>query len=814
MSIRKKFISADAVDQSKILLDSNGALRSKNSEGSAVSLFKLNSSDVLQFLQLPQVAIAPATGNDIVNKTYADSEISLAKAAEQSRAMAAEAAEQSRALAAEAAEQSRALAAEASLESAIAAERSRAMGVEQSLSTAINYITSNVDAAAIDSLVEIVTEFQRADSSLQGALSALSTGEQSRAMAAEASLQNSILVEYSRALAAETSLESALASESSRALAAESSLEQALANEQSRAMAMEDTFLTLDGSRSMAGDLYMSSPQNNGVTNNIKWQWGTSGGWKSLGAINLGVEYAFGLDTGTTKALIKSSSTVTLEANDAMAQNAGRILIDPNPMSTYGMVLSSAGKLKVQGIGNSPSDVVISGVATPVGSSDAVNKGFVDSLETSLQSAIADEQSRAMAAEETFLTLDGSRSMAGNLKMAANLIKFEGGGMYPWSADMGDISIGYDTVSQNSNVNMIGINSGDKDLAIRSAYAARMLVDGAMINKGQILVNSSGIKLATEGTLQVAKWNGDDIILAGIATPTSLSHAVPKGYLDSIETSLVNSIDSEYSRAYAAEQSVAQALADEISRASGVESSLIQSIADEQSRALAQEGSIAQSVQNEYSRALAAETSLQNAISSILSNVDPAALDSLTEIVNAFQNADTSLQGAISSLSSAASSGLANEVSRATAAEASISLALANESSRALAAETSIQSALSTSISNEQSRALAAEASISQSIVDSIAALRKQVSVFEQVVLSAGDVSNQYIELGYEFADLNAKPVIMIDRVMLVPGEDFTISNVSSKGRITFTGAVATGGAEALVENDKLNVWYVKSVAF
>lgn len=143
-------------------------------------------------------------------------------------------------------EQSRALAAETSLEQSIASERTRALAAEASLQTAINFIASNVDPVALDSLTEIITAFQAADASLQGAISSLGgaagsglTNEISRAQAAEASIALALSYESSRALAAETSIQSALstsiANEISRATAAESSISSALQSEITRA---------------------------------------------------------------------------------------------------------------------------------------------------------------------------------------------------------------------------------------------------------------------------------------------------------------------------------------------------------------------------------------------------------------------------------------------------------------------------------------------------------------------------------------------------------------------------------------------------
>ena len=74
--IQKKFLKADSVDESKILLLNNGALRARNVADSAdVELMKLDGSDKLQLLVLPQVSSDPVAGNDLVRKSHLDSEL-------------------------------------------------------------------------------------------------------------------------------------------------------------------------------------------------------------------------------------------------------------------------------------------------------------------------------------------------------------------------------------------------------------------------------------------------------------------------------------------------------------------------------------------------------------------------------------------------------------------------------------------------------------------------------------------------------------------------------------------------------------------
>lgn len=71
--IIKKGIANDSVDDLKIRLRNNQFMRARNAADSAdVSLFKLNSSDAMEFFAFPQKSGSPANANDLVNKSYVD----------------------------------------------------------------------------------------------------------------------------------------------------------------------------------------------------------------------------------------------------------------------------------------------------------------------------------------------------------------------------------------------------------------------------------------------------------------------------------------------------------------------------------------------------------------------------------------------------------------------------------------------------------------------------------------------------------------------------------------------------------------------
>lgn len=72
--IATKFIADNAVTELKARLSNAAYLRARNAANSAdVNILRVNSSNVIEFASLPQASGTPSSGNDLVNKTYADS---------------------------------------------------------------------------------------------------------------------------------------------------------------------------------------------------------------------------------------------------------------------------------------------------------------------------------------------------------------------------------------------------------------------------------------------------------------------------------------------------------------------------------------------------------------------------------------------------------------------------------------------------------------------------------------------------------------------------------------------------------------------
>ena len=201
--IRKGFIAANAIDGSKLKLLNNEAIRAAQADGADVELMKLDGSNVLQFLKLPQVSADPSQGNDVARKSYVDAQVSAAGDS---------------AAAGLASEQSARESADSGLQSAIDTEKGR-----------IDAILSAATADA-DSFAEIVNLINSVDTESDSAFgsyvisnnAALAQESADRA-AGDASLSSDVADEASARQSADTALQGNLDQEVSDRQAAVSS---------------------------------------------------------------------------------------------------------------------------------------------------------------------------------------------------------------------------------------------------------------------------------------------------------------------------------------------------------------------------------------------------------------------------------------------------------------------------------------------------------------------------------------------------------------------------------------------------------------
>lgn len=224
--IKKKFLASNAVDGTKVQYSNNEAFRAKSASGNDVELFKLDSSNLFQFLQLPRVGSDPVVGNDVARKSYVDAQV-LAEAAAR---VQADSAEQAAREAAVAAEESRAMAAEAVLQAAIDSEESdriAAVSAEQAAREAADSAEAatraSEDAALQSAIDDEETRALAAEAVLQAAIDSLDTGnaqaladEVAARIAGDAALQAALDSEEAAREAADADLQSQVNTEKGR----------------------------------------------------------------------------------------------------------------------------------------------------------------------------------------------------------------------------------------------------------------------------------------------------------------------------------------------------------------------------------------------------------------------------------------------------------------------------------------------------------------------------------------------------------------------------------------------------------------------
>lgn len=118
------------------------------------------------------------------------------------------------------------------LDQGLSQEQTDRIAAVADLQDQINSVLSNVDPGALDSLTEIVSAFQAADASLNGAITALSTGlsadidaEEAARIAADTALQGEIDAEEVARAAADVTLQNNINAEASARVSADNALD-------------------------------------------------------------------------------------------------------------------------------------------------------------------------------------------------------------------------------------------------------------------------------------------------------------------------------------------------------------------------------------------------------------------------------------------------------------------------------------------------------------------------------------------------------------------------------------------------------------
>ena len=156
-------------------------------------------------------------------------------------------------------------------------------------------------------------------------------------------------------------------------------------------------------------------------------------------------------------------------------------------------------------------------------------------------------------------------------------------------------------------------------------------------------------------------------------------------------------VDTETTRATAAESTLTTNLNNEVTRATAAEVALGVRVTNETTRATAVENTLTTNLNTETTRATAAESTLTTNLNNEVTRATAAEVALGTRVTNEINRA-TGVENTLTT-------NLANEVTRATAAEVALGVRITDETTRATAAE----SALNTAIGNETARAISVE---------------------------------------------------------------------------------------------------------
>ena len=347
----------------------------------------------------------------------------------------------------------------------------------------------------------------------------------------------------------------------------------------------------------------------------------------------------------------------------------------------------------------------------------------VANITSAYQAALAQEVSRAMAAESALhaliaaLNASSSQSMASILSTENAIAGTQTSLASALASEISrvtstDSTLIYSEMSRVMPVEASIASSVGQEVSRAASAEASLSQAGASVlsNLDSEIQRASG----TESSLALSV-RYEAVRAEGLENSLSLSLALEKSRALFAEVSLSTQAAAEASLASWAESSLASSVSEEKNRAVAVEASLSASAGQEVIRAAGAEASLASSVAAESSRALGSESSLSTSL--IEERSRAAVVESSLALVQ--QNAAAQASATESSLSVS----IANEMTRAMFTESSIASSVSIERSRALAAEnaenaraTAVETSLSSALLGEKSRAVGVEASLASSV--------------------------------------------------------------------------------------------------
>ncbi len=668
--IKKKFLASNAVDGTKVQYSNNEAFRAKSSSGVDVELFKLDGSNLFQFLQMPRVGSDPSNGNDVSRKSYVDAQV-LAEAAARVQA--------------DAAEQSAREAADSALSGRLdVIEGSGAGSIVKALQDAKDYTDSEVSAEQ--------SARESADSALDGRLDVIE-GDQNTVGSIAKSLKDSkdytdqeVLAEKNRAEGVEADLQDQIDALDTGNAAA---LAQEISDRQAADLVLQGN---IDTEKARIDAILLASDADKDSFAEI-------------------VQLINSVDTTNDSAF----AAYVLSNDAALAQEIADRQSGDNALDARLDVLEGA-------------DTVSGSVAKALKDAKAYTDSSVSAEQSARESADSDLDARLDVIEGT-----GAGSISKALQDAKDYTDVEQAARE--SADS----------ALDARLDVIeGIGEGS---------VAKALQDAKDYTDSEVSAEASARSAAVSGE-EAARMAADTAIQseldatqggAGLGVDGSYTAPVGSAHLGSA-TSLKDA-DSKLDAAIVAETNA---------RTTAV-SNLEQSIAD-------LDAAMTQGFDD-------AQAYTDNKVAALIDGA-PALLDTLNELAAAI--------GDDENFASNIMTAVANEASARQAADTAEATARANADSDLQNAIDAEESARIAAVSAEQSAREAADALESST---RIAELPRHAKV--RKTLTSTDISNGYVDLDHVV--LGSSTHVFLDRLACHETDDYTLSTVSGKTRVTFS---------------------------
>ena len=818
IQIKKKFLRSQSVDGSKVLFLNEDSFKALKSDGSEASLFKLDSQNKFQLLEMPRVSSDPTHENELARKSYVDA----GDAAEALARAAADAAEQAARETEDAAIRAEFAAADAlslleakeytdeKVSEEAAARSAEDADIREEFAVADLFEKTAREAA--DQLLRDDLDAEIATRTLEDIrvlsdAKAYTDVEKARAMAAEAA-------EQAAREAADLAEAALRASEDVRVLSeanAYTDLEKARAMAaeaaEAAARAAEDlTFLKLDGSRSMEGNLNMEKtiPGSAGAVASYSVTNPSPGvGNVSLTLLNASFD-------GSIWVGFDANSTGPDQAQPPMGSISSGTGVLPYSSGPYGMtsvwaVPNSSGspdftnsiKLGILdyskldqtaftpegGVGGSVKYKIV-GLSDGTASNDAVNKSQLDA---SLVEAKAYTDSSIAS------VIDAAPEAYNTLREIAEYIASD------QSATTQILSQLYDHETR------LDVIEGTGEGSIAKAEADAMAYTDA--EKTRAMAAEAGLQsdidaeesraMAQEAAIRSEFAAADAAIVSDLEDLDGYAQDIRSdledldGYAQDIRSDLdqeildrIADVDAEEARALAAEaaEAAARAAADAAETAARIAADLAEATlrASEDARILSESKAYTDvEVLAEKTRAMAVEAGLQ-------SEIDAEEVLRASEDVRVLSDSKAYTDQKVAAVIDSAPEML--------------------DTLRELAQALGNDENFATSVTGYIAAAKEEAKDYAEAQVDAFGE-RLAIESFE---VSSTIITDNYIELQNKAFAMSI--VASVDRLMMLEGEDYQVSVQNGKTRLTFGGSMIQGQEEALALGDKLRVRYLKDV--